>query len=192
MISLILSKKEREFLKRIEKENLDEMLGWKLPNVFFPLTVIVISTICFLLFKENDKITFFSFFNLLVNGSLPLLALNRLSNLGINIFKFDKTKEKHIFNEDTYKLRVAIHYYSSFLIFAIAIFYIYQVINTPFNIWWNIFIQIFIAIIFIIQSFKISKYGYILQEKMLERTVGDDIKENVQENKKHLADKYDQ
>jgi hypothetical protein len=115
-----------------------------------------------------------------------MVALNRLSTLGINLFKVEKEKGKL----SIYNLRVIIHYYAIFLIGSIFILYIYQVINTPFDIWWSMLIQIIIAIICIHQSLRISKYGYLLQEKMLERTLGDDIKETAKEQKKHLSEKY--
>lgn len=191
MIDYLISKKNQELLKKAEETNSEEMLTWKLPNLVYPIGVILISMLCFLLFKKSEQVTLYAFLNLMLNGSLPMVALNRLSSLGVNIFKFDKEGENRKSQTNTYSLRVILHYYSLGLVLSIIIFYVFQVINTPFNIWWSILIQIILAIICVYQSLKVSKYGYLLQEKLMERTLGDDIKENALETKKHLTAKYE-
>lgn len=191
MIDLILTKKNKELLKKTEESNLEEMLSWKLPNLIYPIAVIFISMVCFLLFKNKDQITLYTFLNLMLNGSLPMVALNRLSSLGVNLFKFDKEAENRKSKTNTYNLRLTIHYYSLGLILTVIIFYVYQVIQTPFDIWWSILIQIVFAVFCVYQSLQVSKYGYLLQEKLMERTLGDDIKENALETKKHLTAKYE-
>lgn len=191
MIDYLISKKNQELLKKAEETNFEEMLTWKLPNLVYPIGVILISMLCFLLFKKSEQVTLYAFLNLMLNGSLPMVALNRLSSLGVNIFKFDKEGENRKSKTNTYSLRVILHYYSLGLVLTIIIFYVFQVINTPFNIWWSILIQIILATICVYQSLKVSKYGYLLQEKLMERTLGDDIKENALETKKHLTAKYE-
>lgn len=190
MISLFLSKKYKMLLKDSEKINEDEMLSWKLPNLAYPICAVIFSWICYFAFKSNSLISFQGFLNLLLNGSLPMLALNRLGSLGVNLFKYDKLKEKEKKNLNTYNLRVTLYYYSFGLVFSIAILYIYQVINTPFNYWLNILIQVLLIFFLIREAIIVSKYGYLLQEKLLERTIGDDIKENALIAKKHLKNKY--
>src|SRR5688572_21243799 len=111
MTKFVLNRVELRFLRRLESANKDEMLSWKLPNLYYPIVAICLSLVCYLIFKDSNTITTLAFTNLLLNGSIPMVALNRLSTLGINIFRFDKTKEKQKSNADTYNLRVKIHYY---------------------------------------------------------------------------------
>lgn len=190
MINIFINKKYRTLLKDSEKLNEDEMLSWKLPNLAYPMCAVLFSYVCYFSFKPNDSITGIGFLNLLLNGSLPMLALNRLGSLGVNLFKFDKIKEKELSNLNTYNLRLILYYYSFGLVFSIAILYIYQVINTPFDYWINILVQIFLIYFLIKEAIIVSKYGYLLQEKLIERTVGDVIKDNALDGKKHLEKKY--
>ena len=164
MLSYLLKPTDQELLRACEDANQDEMLTWKLPNLIYPVVVIGFSLICFLLFKDSKSKTFVAFINLLLNGSLPMMALSRLSSLGVNIFKFDLSKEKQTL-KNTYSLRVKLHYYSMGLVFAIALFYIFQVINIPFELSGTIVIQILLACICIHQSLEVSKYAFLLQEK---------------------------
>lgn len=190
MINLFINKKYKMLLKQSESSNLDEMMSWKLPNLAYPICAVFFSWICYFAFKNNEQISLIGFINLLLNGSLPILALNRLGSLGVNLFKFDKIKEKELNNLNTYNLRLILYYYSFLLVFSIAILYIYQVINNPFDCYIYISLQILLIIFLIRESIIVSKYGYLLQEKLLERTIGDDIKENALQAKKHLKNKY--
>lgn len=190
MIKLFIDKKHKALLKDSESANSDEMMSWKLPNLAYPIGAVFFSWICYFVFKNETQISFLGFLNILLNGSLPMLALNRLGSLGVNLFKFDKIKEKESNKLNSYNLRLLLYYYSFFLVFSIAILYIYQVINTPFDYKFNMCIQ-FILIVFLVrESIIVSKYGYLLQEKLLERTIGDDIKENALKGKTHLKNKY--
>ncbi|MGQ2982973.1 hypothetical protein [Flavobacterium sp.] len=191
MINLFIDKKYKSLLKESESSNLDEMLSWKLPNLAFPLGAVFFSWVSFFLFKNNDQITLVGFLNILLNGSLPMLALNRLGSLGVNLFKFDKEKEKQNSDKNTFNLRLKLFYYTFALVFGIAIFYIYQVINNPFILnYWTMGFQLVLLVLLIRESMLVSKYGYLLQEKLLEKTIGDDIKENALIAKKHLKNKY--
>ncbi|MFT4017693.1 MAG: hypothetical protein QM668_12080 [Agriterribacter sp.] len=180
-IRLLVSKKEKLLLKKLEEANQEEMLSWKLPNLYYPILVISFSLISFWMFKDSDSKSFVAFINLVLNGSIPMVALNRLSSLGINIFKFDKTKERKGKN-NTYALRIKIHYYSMGLVFAIALFYIFQVINTPFDLSWTVLIQLLIAALCVEQSLKVSKYAFLLQEKLMDITFDQEMRIEIKEN----------
>lgn len=186
----LFSESERELLLKAEKTNSDELLYWKMPNIIYPFMVIVASLVFFLIFKQSvNKFTWPGMLNLLFNGSLAMVALNRMSSIGSNLFKFDKAKEKSS-NTDTVALRVKIDEYSKWLIFFISALYIYQVINAPFEMSWWLWVQLFFSAVFIWLALGFSKYAYLLQERLMERTIGDDIKEAAKENKQHLSDKY--
>jgi hypothetical protein len=178
-VKVPFNKAEINFLRKLELSNNEEMLSWRLPNLYYPLAVIVASLACFLLFKDSDKKNFVAFMNLLLNGSIPMVALNRLSSLGINLFKFDKGKEKAKSNNSTYTLRVKIHYYSQLLVFCIALFYIFQVIHSPFPLSYWIILQFIFAALCIDQSLKVSKYAFLLQEKLLDITYEQEVREEI-------------
>jgi hypothetical protein len=126
---------------------------------------------------------------LFFNGSLPLIALNRLSSLGINILKYDKSKEK-LQKINTESLRITIIYYALFLIVFIVILYIYQVIRTPIDLSWGLCVQFLISCFFIYEAVCLSKNAYLLQEKLMDRTYSDSVWKETKANKKHLSDKY--
>jgi hypothetical protein len=180
MLKYLLKQKDKSFLEKSENVNQEDMLSWKLPNLIYPVVVILFSLISFLLFKDKENKTFVAFINLLLNGSLPMMALNRLSSLGVNLFKFDLGKEKKNF-KNTYNLRLTIHYYSMALVFGIALFYVFQVINIPFDLSWTILLQIVIAIFCIHQSLAVSKYAFLLQEKLMDMTFDNEIRNEIEE-----------
>jgi hypothetical protein len=186
---LIFNESELALLGKIEKQNSDELIFWKLPNIIYPFAVIFISLLCYLIFKPVEKITAVGFVNLLFNGSLPMVALNRMSSLGSNLFKFDKARELQAKTNTTH-LRVKIDDCSKILLLGIVILYIYQVIGNPFVCSGWMILQIVASAVFIFLALKLSKYGYLLQEKLLETTLGDIIKEESNQGKKHLSEKY--
>ena len=185
----IFTKKEIALLKQIEEENDEELLSWKLPNLIFPLFVIGLSLLSYLVFKEETQKSYVGFFNLLLNGSLPMFALSRMSSIGVNLFRFDKSKEKKA-SHNTYNLRIKIDDFSKYLTIIISFYYIYQVIKSPFVIsyWYILFIAL--STLFIYLSLFLSKSSFLLQERLIERTLGDSIRDEATETKNHLAKKY--
>lgn len=186
---LLFSESEKALLNKIAKQNTEELFSWRIPNLIFPLFIVLASLGCYLLFKSEDQRSFIGFANLLINGSLPMFALNRMSSVGINLFRFDKSKEKKA-STSTYNLRVKIDEYSKYLIFTVSVMYIFQVIHSPFELSFWIPINIIISIVFIYSALIFSRFSFLLQERLVERTLGDDIKDEAIENKKHLANKY--
>lgn len=187
IIGYFFSDKEKELLDKIERQNSEELLSWKLPNLAFPITVVVISIGCYFAFKEETSTV--GAINLILNGSLPMFALNRMSSVGINLFKFDKSREVSA-STNTYNLRVKINEISRLMIFGLMAFYIYQVINTPFKLsCWMLF-QVGLAILTIHFTLILSRFSFLLQERLVERTLGDDIRDETIEAKNHLTKKY--
>ena len=180
-VRLLFSNTESFFLKRLEISNQEEMLSWKLPNFYYPLCAIALSLISYLMFKDSNSQSFGAFVNLLLNGSIPMVALNRLSSLGVNIFRFDKSKERTKTNKDTYNLRLKLHYYSQLLVFGIALFYVFQVIHNPFDVSWWIILQLIVSFFCIEQSLKISKYAFLLQERLIDTTYDQEMRNEIKE-----------
>lgn len=178
--------KEIELLKNVEGANNAELLSWRLPNFVFPILIIFVSIGCYIAFKPEDKFTWIGAFNILVNGSLPMLALNRISSLGINIIKgYNKEKEKN-YEEDTLNMRIKIDEYAKYLIILIVALYIYQVTNGPFSLSVGFFIQITVSVLFISLSLILSRSAYLLQEKLLEKTFDQKVTEDVNKLKKAI------
>ena len=186
---LLFTKKQREFLKKIQDTNSDDIFSWKLPNVIFPLSGIVLSIICYVAFKDSKKITALGAFNLVLNGSLAMFALNRLGSIGVNLFKFDQRKEKKA-GISVYNLRIRINYYFIVAALLIMALYIYQVINSPFAFSLLVLAEFLFSIFLICCAITFSKYAFLLQESLLERTLGDDIRDDAKETKIHLDQKY--
>lgn len=179
MLRIILNQYDIDILNKSEDLNREEMLSWQLPNLYYPLFAIIASMISFLIFKNSEQKTAVAFVNLILNGSIPMVALNRLSSLGINLFRFDKSEEKKRSNRDTTNLRIKIHYYSQGLVFSIALFYIFQVMHAPFTLTYWILIQVGLSIICIDQSLRVSKYAFLLQEKLIDVTFDKEIRDDI-------------
>lgn len=189
MFVFLFNDKEKQLLKKVEVDSNDEMMYWKLPNIIYPFGLIVLSLLCYFLFKPSEKFTAAAWLNILFNGSLPMIALNRIGSMGINLFKFDKSKEK-VFKTDTTLLRVKIDEYSKFLVLLIVLHYIYQVIQGPFNVSWLLLLQLLTSSIIIRYALVFSKYAYLLQERLLERSLADEIRDDANEGKQNLSEKY--
>lgn len=187
---IIFKRKERELLKKILQESDDEIELWQLPNVIIPIAVVVISIICYIVFKPAENVTFIAILNLLVNGSLPMFALNRVTPISLNLFKYNKVEESKK-KTNTYNIRVKIDTFSKLLIAVILIYYVYQVINIPFNNTWAIIIIHTPFTTFLLWiSISLSKYSFLLQEHLVNRTIADDVSDGTNEGKKHLNEKY--
>ncbi len=87
-----VNKKDRELINNIKKSNSEDDSIWKIPNLIFPLAAIFLALLANLLFS-NFEATFFSYVNIMLNGSLPLIAINQISASGVYVFNFDKNKE---------------------------------------------------------------------------------------------------
>ena len=79
MLSCCLNKQETKVVDLSEKSNSEELLGWEIPNVLFPLAVIIFSLFAYVIL--NKAFDWLTFFNLLVNGSILMAAFNRMSSM---------------------------------------------------------------------------------------------------------------
>ena len=91
----LIKSSERELLDKIEFSVEDESSLWKIPNLLIPIGIIAITLLTFLAFHVQ-RFQPIRYFDLILNGSLPLIAINQISAIGINIFKFNKRKEESI------------------------------------------------------------------------------------------------
>ena len=102
----IISSEEKALLKQIEDSNDADVKIWKLSNIGIPIATIVLSLVCFSVFKSDEKkAEFIAYLNLLLNGAIPMIALNRIGAMGIYLFKYDKSKETKYGIKSTYHLR---------------------------------------------------------------------------------------
>lgn len=178
----IISPKEKHLLKTIEDSNDSDVSLWKVSNILLPICTIVFSIICTVIFKKQDKILLITYLNLLLTGAIPMIALNRISSMGIYLFKYDRSKEKAYGITDTFMLRTKLFLMIFFLVLATMILYIYQVLNYPFKLEWKILTMLILSIIFIILSISISKSIYLLQDKLIDKTFDQEIREDMADN----------
>jgi hypothetical protein len=175
----IISPAESELLQEIEQSNDTDVVLWRISNVIIPILTIAISLVCFSLFKNKDSISIIAFLNLLVNGSIPMIALNRIGGMGIYLFKYDRGKERQFGIADTYILRTKLFFWFLFLVIGTIILYVYQVLQNPFDLSCSIFISIAFSIASVYFSIDVSKKVYLLQDRLIERTFDQDIREEM-------------
>jgi hypothetical protein len=176
----IISPAEKLLLQQIESNNNSDVTLWRISNVIIPILTIAISLVCFFLFKNQESVTFIAFINLLINGSIPMIALNRIGGMGIYLFKYDRGREKQFGISDTYLLRTKLFFWFLFLVIATIILYVYQVLHNPFAFSYSVFLLIGFSIGSVYLSIDVSKKVYLLQDKLIERTFDQDIREDMQ------------
>lgn len=171
----IISASEKELLKKIESSNNVDVSSWRISNVIIPIITIIISLVCFGLFKSSDKVSLIAFINLLLNGSIPMIALNRVGGSGIYLFKYDRSKERSYGISDTYMLRTKLILLFVLIVIGSVILYVYQVLHNPFSLsCWNILV-FSISILSVYLSMNISKKVYLLQDKLIDKTYEQEI-----------------
>jgi hypothetical protein len=175
----IISPVEKELLKQIEDNNDTDVALWRISNVIIPIITIAISLVCFLLFKPSKSISLAAFLNLLVNGSIPMIALNRIGGMGIYLFKYDRGKERQYGISDTYLLRTKLFFWFLFLVIGTIILYVYQVLHNPFDLSLSIILLIAISVGSVYFSVGASKKVYLLQDRLIDRTFDQDIRDDM-------------
>jgi hypothetical protein len=169
MLKYILNDQESKVISLSEKHNEEELLGWKIPNVFFPLCVIIFSLFAYWILIPKDKFDWITFFNLLVNGSVLMAAFNRMSSMISYYSKIDFTDSKRL-GINIRNVRMKIMIYSFFLILGIALVYSNQVINKPFNDGCVILFQFILSALLFWFSIDATKIAFLLQEAFLKNT----------------------
>lgn len=164
MLSYCLNKQEIKVVHLSKQSNNEELLGWKIPNVLFPLAVIVFSLIAYtILTKKFDWLTFF---NLLVNGSILMAAFNRMGSMITYASKIEFVDAKKLgINLRNVKMKIFI--YSIILVLFISLFYSHQVINKPFDNAYTIIFQLIISGLFFWFAIDATKVAFLLQEAFL-------------------------
>lgn len=96
----LVNKKDKELIDNIKNSNQEDNSIWKIPNLIFPLAAIFLAMLSNFLFG-NFKYNSLTYINIILSGSLPLIAINQISASGVYIFKFNKH------NEQKYKLNTS-------------------------------------------------------------------------------------
>jgi hypothetical protein len=177
----IISPTEKDLLKQIENSNDSDVALWRISNVLIPILTILISLVCFALFKPSNSKSWLSFLNLIVNGAIPMIALNRIGGMGIYLFKYDRSKEKQYGMTDTFFLRTKLFFWFLILVIGTIILYVYQVLSAPFSFTYSIFIIVICSIASLYFSINLSKKVYLLQDKLIDRTFEQDIRDDMKE-----------
>lgn len=165
----VIKDSERDLLKEVAEANKDENNLWKIPNLLIPFGAIVLAFLCLIAFSEKRTETLV-YFNLVLNGSLPLIAINQISGIGLHVFKFDRNKEKKLNINDTIVLRTKLWYYSLGILILGVLLFAVQVINTPFIEYTAVITLMIISSLLVYASSSISRKIFLLQEDFLDKT----------------------
>lgn len=175
---ILIKKDEKELLDSIASANIHENSIWKIPNLLIPLFAIFLSIIS--LFAFSKGLNLLKVINLIVNGSLPLIAINQISGIGLNVFKYDKSQEKRL-NIESIHLRVKLLYLSLATLVLGVILFSYQVINSPFAKYIQIVISILFSVLLLIWSSYLAKKLFLLQDNFIEKTFETEMRAETQE-----------
>lgn len=174
----IISNSENELLKAIEEHHKDDNTLWKLPNLIIPISTILLALVCHLFFSAN-RYNIINYFNLIINGSLPLIAINQVSSIGVHIFKYNKSQEDH-FGQNTFMLRTKLFWFSISVLVVGVILFAFQVITNPFSNWGLLFLMLVLSGILIWFSSYISRRIFLLQDNFIEKTFDNSIREETE------------
>lgn len=170
----LIKDSEKEFLEEIEEYNKDHNSLWKIPNLLVPILTIVLAMVCLLAFSDK-RWGYLNYFNLIINGSLPLIAINQISAIGIFIFKFDKSQEKKL-GTDTFMLRTKLLSYSLLILVVGILLFAFQVITNPFDNLFLLLIMLLVSSLLVWFSSYVSRRIFLLQEDFIERTFDSDMR----------------
>lgn len=179
--------KERQLFETLSKACPDKISIWKIPNLYFPLFAIIIAIIGYSIFGEakNEAITYL---RIILNGSLPLIALNQVSGSGLSVFKFDKNREKQLNIVETEDLRTKLNYYAQlFVVFPSAAFYIFQVIGNVKLGAWFIVVNLICSLLLIWLALLIGSKLYLLRTDIIDDAYNMNtlVKRETEENHGH-------
>lgn len=167
-IIALIKDSEKETLDQIHNSNLSESSLWKVPNVLFPIGAILLALLINLLFSEN-RFNHMTYFNIILNGSLPLIAINQISAIGLHLFKFEKGKEKKLGLNLDY-LRTRLYYYCLIILIVGVLLFAFEVITNPFQSVLLSVVMICISSAFLYVSSKAAKNIFLLQENLIDNT----------------------
>lgn len=177
----IINKSEKDFLEEIEEFNKEHNTLWKVPNLLIPMITIFLALLCFLAFSD-DRWEGIGYLNLIINGSLPLIAINQISAIGILIFKYDKSQEAK-FGMNTFLLRTKLFWLSIGVLGVGIILFAFQVISNPFNNWLLLVVMLILSTVLVWGSSYVSRRIFLLQNDFIERTFDTELREEAK--KKH-------
>ncbi len=175
----IINNSEQELLSVIEEHHRNDNALWKLPNLVIPIATIFLALICLLAFSEN-RFRPINYLNLIINGSLPLIAINQISSIGVHIFKYDRSAEKK-FEKDTFMLRTKLFWYSISVLVIGVILFAFQVITNPFDNWILLCLMIVLSVKLIWFSSYVSRRVFLLQDTFIEKTFDSMIREEAKD-----------
>lgn len=173
----IISKNESKLFSEIEAEHKEDSVLWKVPNLVVPIGTIVLALLCLVAFSDK-RFEFLNYLNLIINGSLPLIAINQISSSGSYVFKFDKSTEKRL-QKDTSMLRTKLFYFSLAILVLGVLLFAFQVIGNPFSSYVPLSIMILLSVLLVCFSSFVSKRVYLLQDSFIEKTYDNQLRQEA-------------
>lgn len=173
----LVNNKDKQLIDDIKRSNSEDNSIWKIPNLIFPLAAIILAIISNMLFS-NFKADFYSYINILLNGSLPLIAINQISASGVYVFNFDRKNEQK-YKINTSYLRTKLYWSVIAVLILSVLIFSYQVIMIPFeNITGAIFLFIFSGVLIYLSSW-VTRRIFLLQDDLIEKTFNSEIREEA-------------
>ncbi len=185
----IISEDDKNLLKRVKEANIDEVRLWRIPNIVIPSFIIVFTILIYIFLRPSWTLR--GCLNFLVNGSIPLIAVNQIASIGIYIFKFNKAKESELGIETTRRIRTVLFYQVLGLLFSCILLYAYQTINHPFGSICEIIVVALVSGLLVWFSSSVAHKIFILQDDFIKLAYDKDIRDNVQKVTPQSWDDYE-
>jgi len=171
---LFITENEKAITNRILSNNEKEYQEWYYRNLIFPVLILFVTIIVYIVVKED----FWGSYIIIFNGSISLLGINVLFSMSSNLMRIKEKDDNDDEGNDDNKKVISSELidYSSKLsnlsylfIFYGSIFYIIQSIFLPTNLIYKsvVFILVILGLFF---SIKIGLRMYLLRSDLIEKT----------------------
>lgn len=193
---ILFSDDQITILKECKISNLEEYKQWLTKNIIFPLVIVALPILVQLFYPQKH----INIFNLIFNGSIPLLGINILFGMSTYLIKVTKRKKDQKESEDNYDeklnqnvfhLRSKLDDYKNILVIIGTVFYFVQVFFGNPSLTVN-FVFIGVTVLFLLAATIIGRYIFIIKDDFFEKTFFGDVNDNVAETKKRWATKFKQ
>ena len=176
----IISASEKQLLKKLELNNDPDLSVWRISNVWIPVISIVIALLAYGLFKDNKSNEVIAYINLILNGSVPMIALTRIGTNGIYLLKYNSSKEKQYGIGDTFWLRAKLMLFFILIFIGTIFLYVYQVLNNPFDYSWQLLFTFSFSLLAVYFAISVTKSIFLLQEKMIDVTFEKEVLDDME------------
>lgn len=168
----LLTRDERDLFRKLKKNNPKDLRLWTFFNIVFPFVTLISACI---VYKFSGKPQdFISYSNLILNGSLPLIALNLIASTAVYLFKFDEAREKTFGIETKYLRPYLMGIGLLGYLLAVVLFSV-QVNRFPFNNETEIIEYLLLSVILFSLCLYSARKMFLLQNDIMVKTFDSEI-----------------